>query len=60
MKVYKVGCHKKVLVVLWGHIESFGWVKFMVIARDLRLNQNDDAVERYIIYSARWSNKEPS
>jgi hypothetical protein len=23
MKVSKVGCHKKVLVVLWGHTESF-------------------------------------
>jgi hypothetical protein len=24
MKVSKVGCHKNVLVVLWGHTESFG------------------------------------
>ena len=32
MKVSKVGCHKKALVVLWGHTESFGEVKFMVVA----------------------------
>ena len=32
MKVSKMGCHKKVLVVLWGHTESFGEVKFMVVA----------------------------
>jgi hypothetical protein len=31
-KVSKVGCHKKVLVVLWGHTQSFGCVKFMVVA----------------------------
>ncbi len=32
MKVSKVGCHKKALVVLWGHTELFGEVKFMVVA----------------------------
>jgi hypothetical protein len=32
MKVSKLGCHEKVLKGLWGHTQSFGYVKFMVIA----------------------------
>jgi hypothetical protein len=32
MKVSKVGCHKKVLVVLWGHTHSFEKVATMVMA----------------------------
>jgi len=32
MKVSKVGCHKVVLVGLWGHIQSSRLVKLMVVA----------------------------
>ncbi len=32
VKVSKVGCHQKVLIVLWGHTHSFGYVATMIIA----------------------------
>ncbi len=32
VEVSKVGCFKKVLVVLWGHTQSLGKVELMVIA----------------------------
>ncbi len=59
LQLSKVGCHQKVPRGLRRHTQSFWEVKFIVIAW-LKLYQNDDAVERYIIWAVRLSRIGPS